>query len=128
MNPEKKEALFSPDEENIANKTAELTELLCTTQDYKRYEKHLKALKEQPEKYHKLNEFRRKHMELQLEAEDERYYERMEALYTEYKDILMESVVTKFLASEQSVCKMMRKIYDSIALKMNLDVTYMDET
>ena len=67
-------------------------------------------------------------MELQLEAEDERYYERMEALYTEYKDILMESVVTKFLASEQSVCKMMRKIYDSIALKMNLDVTYMDET
>ena len=48
MNTEKKEAMFSPDEENIANKTAELTELLCTTQYYKRYEKHLKALKEQP--------------------------------------------------------------------------------
>ena len=126
MQSEEKEYGVFPDEEEILNITDELAELLCNTDGYRRYKKHLAALKEQPEVYQQLNEFRLKNIELQLEK-DEHYYEKAEELQLQYKNILMESVVMDFLTSEQRICKLMRKIYDRIALKVNLDVSYMDQ-
>ena len=126
MQSEEKEYGVFPDEEEILNITDELAELLCKTDGYRRYKKHLAALKEQPEVYQQLNEFRLKNIELQLEK-DEHYYEKAEELQLQYKNILMESVVMDFLTSEQRICKLMRKIYDRSALKVNLDVSYMDQ-
>lgn len=123
---EGKEYGIFPDEEEILNKTEELALLLRRTDGYRRYEKHLAALKEQPEVYQQLNEFRLKNMELQLEK-DEHYYEKAEELHAQYKNILMESAVVDFLTSEQRICKLMRKVYDKIALEVNLDVSYMDQ-
>ena len=125
MQSEAKEYGIFPDEEEIMKKTDELAELLCQTDGYRRYKKHLAALKEEPEVYQQLNEFRLKNMELQLDK-DEHYYEKAEELYSQYKNILMESVVMDFLTSEQRICKLMRKVYDRIALTVDLDISYMD--
>ena len=80
MQSEAKEYGIFPDEEEILKKTDELAELLCQTDGYRRYKKHLAALKEEPEVYQQLNEFRLKNMELQLDK-DEHYYEKAEELY-----------------------------------------------
>lgn len=126
MKPEKKEHVLSKDEDRVLEKTAELTRLLCKTDAYKNYEADLAFLKGQQAQYDKLNAFRKKHLELEFLEKDESYYDKTEALYEEYKDILMESAVRDFLASEQRVCRMMKKVYDAIALEMNLDISYMD--
>ena len=65
-------------------------------------------------------------MELQLEK-DEHYYEKSEELYSQYKNILMESAVMDFLTSEQRICKLIRKVFDRISLEVNLDVSYLDQ-
>ena len=74
-----------------------------------------------------VSEFRGKSLHLQLEREQEQYFERMESLHSEYKDVLTEPVVVDFLSAEQRMCKLMRIVYDGIAEDIKLDLSYMDE-
>ena len=118
---------FFPDTEDVRQSTKTLTNMICHTEDYKCYQKNLTALKEQEELYRKFKEFRGKSLHLQLEKEQEQYFEKVEALHSEYKDVLTEPVVVDFLSAEQRMCKLMRIVYDSIAEDIRLDLSYMDE-
>ena len=66
-------------------------------------------------------------MYLQLEKGQEQYFEKIESLHSEYKDVLTEPVVVDFLSAEQQMCKLMRLVYDGIAEDIKLDLSYMDE-
>lgn len=118
---------FFPDTEDVRQSTQNLTSMICHTEDYKCYQKDLAVLKEQEELYRKFKEFRGKSLHLQLEKEQEQYFERVEALHSEYKDVLTEPVVVDFLSAEQRMCKLMRIVYDGIAENIRLDLSYMDE-
>ena len=118
---------FFPDTEDIRQGTKKLTDMICHTEDYKCYQKDLTVLKVQEELYRKFKEFRGKSLHLQLEREQEQYFERMESLHSEYKDVLTEPVVVDFLSAEQRMCKLMRLVYDGIAENIKLDLSYMDE-
>ena len=115
---------FFPDTEDIRQGTKKLTNMICHTEDYKCYQKDLKA---QEELYHKFKEFRGKSLYLQLEKGQEQYFEKIESLHSEYKDVLTEPVVVDFLSAEQRMCKLMRLVYDGIAENIKLDLSYMDE-
>lgn len=127
MAPLEREDNISSALDEILKKADGLTELLCQTDSYRKYQRCLAALKEQPEVYEKVNHFRMENIQVQISDDDEDYYEKTEKLQAKYKNILMESVVMDFLSSEQRVCKMMRAVYDRIAAGLSLDVSYMDE-
>ena len=127
MNEGKLSIPFFPDTEDICQSTKQLTNMICHTEDYKCYQKDLAVLKAQEELYHKFKEFRGKSLHLQLEREQEQYFERMESLHSEYKDVLTEPVVVDFLSAEQRMCKLMRIVYDGIAEDIKLNLSYMDE-
>ena len=118
---------FFPDTEDIRQGTKKLTNMICHTEDYKCYQKDLADLKEQEELYRKFKEFRGKSLYLQLEKGQEQYFEKIESLHSEYKDVLTEPVVVDFLSAEQRMCKLMRLVYDGIAEDIKLDLSYMDE-
>ena len=118
---------FFPDTEDVRQGTKKLTNMICHTEDYKCYQKDLMILKKQEELYRKFKEFRGKSLHLQLEKEQEQYFEKTEALHSEYKDVLTEPVVVDFLSAEQRMCKLMRLVYDGIAEDIKLDLSYMDE-
>lgn len=118
---------FFPDTEDIRQGTKKLTNMICHTEDYKYYQKDLAVLKEQEELYRKFKEFRGKSLYLQLEKGQEQYFEKIESLHSEYKDVLTEPVVVDFLSAEQRMCKLMRLVYDGIAEDIKLDLSYMDE-
>lgn len=118
---------FFPDTEDIRQGTKKLTDMICHTEDYKSYQKDLTVLKEQEELYRKFKEFRGKSLYLQLEKGQEQYFEKIESLHSEYKDVLTEPVVVDFLSAEQRMCKLMRLVYDGIAENIKLDLSYMDE-
>ena len=92
---------FFPDTEDIRQGTKKLTNMICHTEDYKCYQKDLAVLKEQEELYRKFKEFRGKSLYLQLEKGQEQYFEKIESLHSEYKDVLTEPVVVDFLSAEQ---------------------------
>ena len=118
---------FFPDTEDIRQGTKKLTDMICHTEDYKCYQKDLTFLKEQEELYSKFKEFSGKSLYLQLEKGQEQYFEKIESLHSEYKDVLTEPVVVDFLSAEQRMCKLMRLVYDGIAENIKLDLSYMDE-
>ncbi|MBR0411462.1 MAG: YlbF family regulator [Eubacterium sp.] len=124
MQSEKKGYGLLPEADMVLEKTKELTDMLCRTEDYRRYQKSLRVLKERQETYNKFNEFRRKN--LSLDEKDERYFEMADNLYDEYKDILMEPVVMDFLTSEEHVNMMLRRVFNCIAGDIQIDVSYMD--
>ncbi len=113
--------------EEILEKTKALTQLLKNTESYRRYILHLERLEANPEVCRKLNAFRRKNLELQMRPDAADYYEKTDALQREYKDILMEPAVMDFLTSEQTVCRILRLVYNELAEEMELDISYMDE-
>lgn len=113
--------------EEILDKTKALTQLLKNTDSYRQYLLHLERLEGRPEIYRELNSFRKKNLEIQMAAEDAEYYEKTDALQREYKDILMEPVVMDFLTSEQTVCRILRLVYHTLAEEMELDISYMEE-
>lgn len=118
---------FFPDTEDIKKSTSALTKMIRSTEDYKRYQKCLSVLKEQEKLYHKFIDFRKKNLLVQIEQESEQHFDRVEALHTEYKDVLTEPVVVDFLSAEQRMCSLMRVVYDCIAEEVNLDYSYMND-
>lgn len=124
MQPGKKEYGLLPEADLILKKTKELAAFLQRTEDYQRYQRSLQALKERQDTYRKLNEFRRKN--LYLDEKEDHYFESADALYDEYKDILMEPVVMDFLTSEEHVNMILRRVFNCIAEEIQIDVSYMD--
>jgi len=124
MQSEKKRNGFLSETDQILKKTKDLTDFLCQTEDYQRYQRSLTKLKKNNDTYKKLNEFRRKN--LYLEDKENDSYEAADSLYEEYKDILMEPSVMDFLTSEEHVNMMLRKVFDSIAEEIRIDISYMD--
>lgn len=123
----KREDHISSELDEILEKAEALTVLLRQTDNYRRYEKCLAALKKQTEVYQEVNNFRRENIQVQLLNSEEEYYEKTEKLQAKYKNILIDPVVMDFLSSEQRVCKMLRAVYDKLAENMCLDISYMDD-
>ncbi len=113
--------------QEIMDKTQELLDLIINSEEYKRYQKGLKELQESGDIYERVNEFRLKNLSSQMLGDDDpnTYSDNMQQLYTEYKDILMEPMVSQFMFAEQSICKIMRKVQDMIADGVEIDISYM---
>ncbi len=113
--------------QEIMDKTQELLDLIIGSEDYQRYQKGLQELKESGDIYKRVNEFRLKNLSYQLlgDIDSDTNYDNMQQLYTEYKDILMEPMVSQFMFAEQSICKIMRKVQNKIAEGVDIDISYM---
>lgn len=77
---------------------------------YQEYERHLARIKEQPELYEKVNEFRRKNFDVQNSEPPESMMERMEELEREYAWLRENALVEDFLQAELAFCRMMQEI------------------
>ena len=77
---------------------------------YREYEKQLARIKEQPELYEKVNEFRQKNFAIQNSEPPETMMERMEELEREYSWLREKAPVEDFLQAELAFCRMMQEI------------------
>ena len=110
----------------IEIKTQELLDLIRNSDVYIRYQKELEELKKDKETYEKINIYRRKNLALQVLEDPESSYEKLEELYTEYKDILRKPLVARYMMTEQSICKIMRDLQNRVFDGIDLDISYLD--
>lgn len=110
------------EQDRIFRKTKDLTAALCHTDLYHRYQKNLMLVKKHQDIWERLNEFRKKNLE--LDPLNEYFKEQEESLRKEYEDILVLPVVMNYLTSESHVNKMLRMVYDSIAEDVLVDLSY----
>lgn len=126
MREDKLSIPFLPCAEDVREATSHLTDMICQTEDYKCYQKNLAIVRQQEEIYKQFQEFQRRSLALQMEREDQEYFEKLEALHAEYKNILTEPIIVDFLSAEQRMCNLMRSVYDKLAEDVKLDLSYMD--
>lgn len=108
----------------IVDKTKELMEQVCQSRVYRDYHSSLEAVRANGDLYDKLNLFRHRNMQAGfIEDPEERSLE-IDRIYHEFEDVLIDPVSVRFLSSEQKVCRMMKKIYETIADCVDLDLNH----
>ncbi|MDO4976455.1 MAG: YlbF family regulator [Eubacteriales bacterium] len=126
MNHPASDEIRKEQKKQIMNKTQELLDLILNSEDYILYKKEREELKQSENLYAKMNEFRRKSLEMQLSGQEGVNFENLQELYNEYSETLMEPQVSKFMNKEQSICKLLRKVQDRISHGVDLDTSYME--
>lgn len=101
-----------------------LNEHIHNSSEYKKYIDTKRKLYDNMELCNQLKEFRRRNYELQNRQGVNPYDEVLE-LVLEYDELLHNSIVNEFLIAEQHICRMMQKVYNSIAEGLEFD--YLDE-
>ena len=77
---------------------------------YQEYARQLARIKEEPELYEKVNEFRKRNFDIQNNEAPERLMERLEELDREYAWLREKAEVDEFLNAELKFCRMMQEI------------------
>lgn len=99
-----------------------LTDLMKEQQCYIKYQESLNKIRQDQELYDKLNEFRRKNVELHYNKQtlkDEAGLER------QYHDFITEDIICEFLYWEQQTLKMLRMIHKEINNALVLDYNFL---
>lgn len=84
------------------------------SKEFLEYRSGLDRLKEEPDLYEKVNEFRHKSYMLQNAESGEDYIERQEELEKEFADVRAIPVVDEFLEAEVCFCRMMQEINELV--------------
>lgn len=102
-------------EVSLENATVSYVKAIKDTAVYQKYCEQLGKLKINPEKYRKVNEFRRKNFEMQNTTQQDELFDKMDAFEEEYERFREDPVVDEFLRAELAFCRMMQEINLCIA-------------
>lgn len=83
---------------------------LKETDIYKKYAYQLMRLKENPERFRQVNEFRRKNYEIQRTTQVDELFDKMNAFEKEYEKFREDPLVDDFLRAELAFCRMMQEV------------------
>ncbi len=91
------------------------------TEVYKKYNYQLRKIKEEPELFAKVNEFRRRNYELQNTSHVDELFDKMDAFEKEYETLRDNPLVDEFLTAELAFCRMMQEIDVFITNKLDFE-------
>ena len=108
-------------EDSLGNATVSYVKAIKDTAVYKKYCEQLERLKNSPEKYQMVNEFRRRNFEIQNTAQKDELFDKMNAFEEEFEKFREDSVVDEFLRAELAFCRMMQEINLYITEAVNFE-------
>ena len=104
----------------------ELNRIIKESEEYKRYQDALAAVRGNRELYDAMNSFRRRNYELQSYDDGINRYQEIHNLGLEYENILRNPVVNGFLIAEQMLSRKMADMYETITDGLEMDYSYME--
>lgn len=102
--------------------TEELTAAIQTCRAYVQFEEAKERLKEYPELYTKVNQFRRKNYEMQSRKDDIDWFLEMENFEREHEELRRNPLVSEFLRTELHMCRMLQRINEAVAASVDLEI------
>ena len=110
---------------NIISQTDALIEAIKSSNEYVQYQMLQNAVSKDETIYHRLNEFRRRNFECQINGAFDSM-ERSSHLCQEYADILNRAEVKDFLAAEQRYIKIIRKMNRKLDDALNINIDFLN--
>jgi cell fate (sporulation/competence/biofilm development) regulator YlbF (YheA/YmcA/DUF963 family) len=99
----------------IEEATMQFAQLIQESEVYQDYRVQLAALKQEPELYARVNEYRMKAFALQTTEPADGLMDKMERLELEYESMTDTPVVNDFLRAEIAFCRMMQNVNKHIS-------------
>lgn len=109
----------------VLNLTKQLSEQIKQDEAYMEYLKCYDAVKKDRELFQKMNEMRRKNIELQNDMDKENFFDAASHFWEEYSYILNNKEVSDFLKAEMRFCRKMQKIYTILTQDLEIDLDFL---
>ena len=97
-------------DQNIHNQAEQFIKEIRETDVYKTYEIQLARLKQNPELYEQVNNYRKLNFEMQSATQVDDLFDKMDYFEKEYKQFRENVIVDDFLKAELALCRMMQEI------------------
>ena len=107
----------------VENLMAGLVETLHTTKEYNHYRNLLKRVKEQPELYGRIGEFRRRGISLRMA---ENTIQANNELQKEFRDLQSNGLANDFLVAERQYCRMVRELQEKFLEGADIETEFLD--
>lgn len=108
-------------DQNIRNQAEQFVKEICGTDVYKAYVMQLARLKQNPELYKQVNDYRKLNFEMQNAAQVDDLFDKMDYFEKEYKQFRENVIVDDFLTAELALCRMMQEINALIVDGLNFE-------
>lgn len=114
--------------ESIEQKAKEMVLALKSTEEYINYLNYKSLMESRPELMDKVNGFRKKAFEIQINQNYGQYesYERLSRIKADYEEELKDPIVNAFLDADYQLCRSVQKMFKVIAEELNFDTKFLD--
>jgi len=102
--------------------SGEYVRAIKRTAVYKAYRTQLERMKQQPELYAQVNEFRRRNYEIQNSSQADDLFDKIDAFEKEYEKFRENPLVDEFLRAELALCRMMQEIDIFLTEELDFDM------
>lgn len=109
-------------EEQLDKASREYIRAIKDTAIYKNYRTQLERIKQYPELYRQVNDFRRRNYEIQNTSQVDELFDKIDAFEREYEKFRENPIVDEFLRAELALCRMMQKIDIFITEELDFDM------
>lgn len=106
----------------VAEATDNFVQEIMKTDIYREYDFQKRKLKEQPELFEKVREFRQKNFALQTaDAQGDELLDKLEVFEREVEKLREDPLVDNFLSAELAFCRMMQEVNVSIMAELDFE-------
>jgi cell fate (sporulation/competence/biofilm development) regulator YlbF (YheA/YmcA/DUF963 family) len=110
---------------NVMKKTDELIDAIQSSNEYLQYQMLQKTISKNTDLYNRLNDYRRRNFEIQMQGHDNAEDE-IQNLANEYADILNQADIKDFLVAEQRYIKMLRRMNKKIDNQIHVNIEFLE--
>lgn len=111
----------SMEDSMVAEATKRFMEEIRKSDIYRDYDFQKNRIKQHPELFAKVQEYRRKNYELQTGAQGDELFDKMEAFEKEHEKLRENPLVDGFLRAEVALCRMVQEIYVQITASLDFE-------
>ena len=113
------------DNSSIDIKTEELVQAILASEEYREYLECFAKIKEQPELYERVGDYRKRNFELQNMDVNDNMFDEVMRFQMENSAIRKNALVNQFLMAVLSVCRMLQDITRTISDNVELDIDFL---
>ncbi len=103
----------------------QLLEVVKRSQEYNQYKNLLESVKKQQDLYHRIGEFRRRSIVLQL-SDNVNMIDENNNLQKEFADLQNNGLASEFMAAEHQYCQLIRRLQKRFLEEVDLDIDFLE--
>ncbi|MCD8131474.1 MAG: YlbF family regulator [Lachnospiraceae bacterium] len=108
-------------ETEVLKETDVLIHRIVSSGIYKEYRESLEKVAQYPELKERLDRFRTRNYEVQVNMEDGSSFDSLEDLEREKRELTQNPLLAEFLAAELALCRMMQEVMDRLVVSLDFE-------